>query len=51
VAAGAQLALPATALPGPVAAPPGRRLFAVGFLRLDETSMYAFPEVTLVPRS
>lgn len=51
IASGEQVALSATALRGDLAPPDGRRLFAVGFLRLDETSMYAFPEVTLLPAS
>jgi subtilisin family serine protease len=51
IAAGERVDLPATAMLGEVTPPDGRRLFAVGFLRLDETSMYAFPEVTLVPGS
>jgi subtilisin family serine protease len=51
IASGEQVAIPAVAELGEVPVPQGRRLFGLGFLRLDETSMYAFPEVTLVPRS
>jgi hypothetical protein len=47
--AGSRTAIPVTVRTGPLAVPAGRQLFGLGFLRLDETSNYAYPEVTLRP--
>jgi hypothetical protein len=49
VPAGTMVTIPATVMVGDLPVPEGRRLFGLGFLRLDEISNYAYPEVTLLP--
>jgi hypothetical protein len=49
IEAGAVVEVPARVERGSLKPPPGRTLFSLGFLRLDETSHYGFPELVLRP--